>query len=272
MGIFGTLFLLLVTFLSLFVTTTSFVSDVDFSARVFQFLFLPVTIYLLTNSIGNLFRKKTPFDKNETWRKILVYYSFVISSSLVVVSFLASQTVPQMISAAVFSPIAIYFLSLVLPKPNPKNDATSVIQNAKKLVTPAQINSIASKLVDVNRRDFLKLIGAAGITAFVFSLFSRKTNVPFFGEVTNTDSGFLKDSGGAKIDPAEKSPTDGYNVSEIDDFSEVSYFGFINKAGQWFIMRQDTDKAFRYSRGDNNFSGNWQKRNELDYDYFNNVF
>lgn len=272
MGIFATFFLFLITILSLFVTTTSFISQVDSSARIFQFLFLPITLYLVVCTIANIFKKKNLIEINSNWKRIFIYYSFVISTSLVVISFLASRTIPEFISSLIFSPIAFYFLILVFPMPNPEARATSIIQNTKKLVTPAQINSLTSKLVDVDRRDFLKLIGTAGITAFVFSLFSRKSNVPFFGEVSNVDSGYIKDSIGTKIDPAEKSPTDGYNVSEIDDSSEISYFGFINKLGQWFIMRQDVDKAFRYSKGDKDFSKNWEKRDELDYDYFNNVF
>ena len=124
---------------------------------------------------------------------------------------------------------------------------------------------------DVDRRDFLKLIGTAGVLAFIFSLFSRR-GVPFFGSTTAIGTASLLDSSGQKINPAEKSPTDSYFISETDDSAPTAYFGFVNNHGQWYIMKEGVDGSFRYAKGETDFNGNWLKRDSLNYDYFNNVF
>jgi hypothetical protein len=117
----------------------------------------------------------------------------------------------------------------------------------------------------------LKIIGTAGATAFLYSLFNKNTPVPAFGPAPSPSTVTLKNTAGQDINPAEKSPTHGYYISEIDD-STIAFFGFVNPAGQWFIMRQDADNAYRYTRGDRDFSANWTNRASLTYDYFDNVF
>ena len=262
-------FLLLVTILALFVTISGAFIKVELTARIFQLLFFPVTLYLLLTSFNHFFGHEPAIDRREGLRRIVVYYCFVISSTLVIVSFLSSRTLPQYISAAIFSPLAIYFLFLVLPH---GTYAIEIANVAKGSAGGRNLKDLLpTQRLDVDRRDFLKLIGTAGVLAFVFSLFSKK-GVPFFGATTAIGTASLLDSTGQKINPAEKSPTDNFFITEIDDSAPTAYFGFINNHGQWYIMKEGANSDFRYSRGDSDFNGHWLRRDSLNYGYFNDVF
>ena len=117
------------------------------------------------------------------------------------------------------------------------------------------------EVADIDKRAFLKLIGATGISFFLFSLLGRRVEVPFFGRAVESGT-----------NPVEGQPTDGYKISEIDD-NTITYYGFTNKDGAWLIMREDTEaSSFRYVKGDLEFSGNWSNRENLKYDYFHEVF
>lgn len=110
-----------------------------------------------------------------------------------------------------------------------------------------------------------------GITTFIYGLFSRR-GVPFLANAPVVSTATLTDLSGNKINPAEKSITDNYTITEIDDATPEAYFGFINHQSQWYIMKEDAQGAFRYARGDSDFERNWTRRDDLNYDYFNNVF
>lgn len=121
---------------------------------------------------------------------------------------------------------------------------------------------------------FLKLIGTAGVGVFMMSVFTKKAQAAFFGSAPGPGTVAIKNIAGDKIDPAEKQPTDGYKIAQLDD-STPAYYGFTNKEGAWFIMREEATGAYRYAKGDNNFSTlGWPKRNtdELTYGYFNEIF
>src|SRR4029078_12030438 len=99
-----------------------------------------------------------------------------------------------------------------------------------------------------DKRAFLKLIGVAGVSVFLFSIFSKRGQIPFFGKMAGSDTVSLKDSKGKTIDPAQSQPLVCFQISEIDD-GVVAYYGFINKSGAWFIMREDTESSsFRYAK------------------------
>jgi hypothetical protein len=257
------IFLIFVTLLSLFVSISGLGSEADPVSRIFQILFLPVSGYLIYVLIRHIFSKAPVFDQKTGLARILVYYCFIITTAVVSVSFLSSVDLPQFLSALIFSPMAIYFLFLVLPQrkhalPFKKSEIESIIEPAPNL--------------DVNRRDFLKLIGSAGILAVIMGLFGRRGGIsPIMSSDTGLESITLKDTMGNAINPAENSPTDGYSISQIDD-SVPSYFGFINKDGGWFIMREDEDSAYRYTKGEKDFTPNWKNRVKLDYNYFDKVF
>lgn len=128
---------------------------------------------------------------------------------------------------------------------------------------------------DPHRRNFLKQIGGAGLGLLAYSLLNpKKVGAAFFGSVPGPGTVSLKDTADVKIDPAIKSPTDAYGISELDD-GDPAYYGFINKAGNWYILQEDEtigDFSYRYAKGDTNFSGAWTNRGGQTYQYFNQTF
>ena len=126
--------------------------------------------------------------------------------------------------------------------------------------------------IDVDRRLFLKLIGSAGFSVFMMSIFTSKAHASFFGSLPGSSAIQIKDSSGTKIDPSQEHATDGYEVSEIDDASAPAYYGFMNASGAWYITREASDGSYRYAKGSSSFSTNWTGRAALSYDYYNNVF
>jgi len=122
------------------------------------------------------------------------------------------------------------------------------------------------------RRKFIKMIGGTGVGLLIAALISpKKAEAAFFGSVPGPGTVAVKDSSNNKIDPAIKSPTDAYGITQIDD-SSPSYYGFVNKEGSWYITRETDDGAYRYSKGAIDFSSNWLNRDSLSYGYFDTTF
>ncbi len=206
-------------------------------------------------------------------KKIIAYYNFIIVGLLVISSFATIKDHVQLAISVLFFPLFAYFALLIIPKKSkaiilPKIDL--VPKEEKPLV--ATITSDTQDKFDSDRRTFLKLIGSAGLSVFFFALFTKKAEAAFFGSSPGPGTMALKDTSGNKIDPAEKQPTDGYKVSEIDDASYPAYYGFVNKSGAWFIQREDSAGAHRYTKGASDFATNWTNRASLTYDYFDNIF
>ena len=261
----ASILLFVATLLAIFISIKGISADVGLTGRVFQILFLPVTVYLASNSIRYIISGSSAFGAPSGWTKALRYYCLLVSLSVVTAGFLSAATPSEFIISIIFSSLVIYFLISVWPSMGFKFHLSGIPR--------VEVAAKGNEKVDVDRRDFLKLVGTAGVSIFLYNLFFRRDSTPLFGNSTpNTPTPLaLKNAQGQVINPAEKSPTEGYYISQIDD-SEISYFGFINKMGQWFIMRQDTDDSYRYSRGDKDAAGNWTQRSKLPYDYFDNVF
>lgn len=201
-------------------------------------------------------------------RKTLTYSSFIIAALVVVAAFVTATTYTQLAIAILLYPLLAYFAFKILPRKNWKAPEIT-IQLPEDTASPKTENV---DIRDIDKRAFLKMIGAAGISFFLYSIFIKRAGVPFFGSAQGPETVSLKDATDHKIDPAEKLPTDGYVISEIDD-SIIAYYGFTSKDGAWFIIREDSDNgSFRYVRGDINFSSGWTNREHLKYDYYNNVF
>lgn len=58
-----------------------------------------------------------------------------------------------------------------------------------------------------------------------------------------------------------------YKASDTDIGEENSYYGFINKQGNWFILR-NSGEAFRYTFGSTDYTKNWNTREQLGYGYY----
>lgn len=210
-------------------------------------------------------------------KRFLTYYSFIIVSLMVVVGFLSVNSLPQLASAIFFFPLFAYFAVRIFPR-----RTKAVNLPIKKLLVPAvsvegvkedkEITKLKKEGVDVDRRMFLKLIGSAGLSLFLFSVFTKRAEAAFFGSVPGPGTVSIKDASGNKINPSERQPTDGYKITDIDD-SSPAYYGFVNKDGAWFIQKEDTATgAYRYVKGTSSYSTNWTGRAGLSYDYFDNVF
>jgi hypothetical protein len=213
-------------------------------------------------------------------KKLLTYYSFILISLMMIVGFLSASSYPQLATSILFFPLFVYFAVKVFPhrtKAIHLPEEVVVIPNSTQPEEKEDKNTIKLKKegVDIDKRMFLKLIGSAGLSLFLFSLFTKKAEAAFFGSVPGPGTVSIKDSTGTKIDPAEKHPTDGYNVAEIDDAGLDTYLGFLNKSGAWFIIKEigaGNDTSYRYVKGASDFTDNWTNRALLSYDYYDNVF
>lgn len=140
--------------------------------------------------------------------------------------------------------------------------------------SPAEPGEVLDPSVsDGNRRLFLRLIGSSGLAVFFMAVMGKGTaQAAFFGSMPGPGTVSVKDSTGTTIDPAEKLPTDGYEITQIDDATSPSYYGFVHKTGAWYITREDSSGNYRYSKGASDFATSWTARAGLSYDYFDNVF
>lgn len=236
-------------------------------------------------------------------KKILIYYCFILSNTLVIMGFIGATNPAQLISAILFYPLGVYFLLLVIPRrqkaiplPIKKPPADiSLLSLTKEIYSPLtpstspspaiespleiihghnqpSIHTILDGDIDIDRRRFLKIIGSTSITIFMLSIFTKKAQAAFFGSVPGPGTVALKDPNtGLQITPAQDHPTDGFRIAQLDD-STPAYYGFTDKDGAWYIMREDTSGNYRYSQGGTDFSTNWTNRTSLSYDYFDVVF
>lgn len=214
--------------------------------------------------------------------KTLTYCSFMITSLVVVLVFVSATTYIQLAFAILlYFPLA-YFAFKVFPRKTrritrPKQSVMAEVHSSARSAEKAEVETIQPKsegwgIADIDKRAFLKLIGGAGLALFLFSIFNKKGESQFFGKAVGSGTVYINDTAGKKIDPAQNQPTDGYRISEVDD-NIITFYGFTNKDGAWFVMREDTDTgSFRYVKGDSSFSDNWTNREKLKYDYYNNIF
>jgi hypothetical protein len=195
---------------------------------------------------------------------------------MVVVAFLTATTYTQLGIAVFLYPLLAYFAFKLFISKARKVPVTTVQPPVKPVekvkVEKAKPQRESVGVVDIEKRAFLKLIGATGLSFFLFSIIGRRSEALLCGRAAGPETTALKDSAGHKINPAEHHPTDSYRISEIDDGS-TAFYGFTNKDGAWYIMKENPDSgSFRYIKGESNFPGNWTNRKDLNYDYFHNVF
>ena len=214
-------------------------------------------------------------------RKILlVYPSFILACLVVIWVFITATTYVQLSVAVLLYPLLTFFVYKVfkgdswrIGRNHPKKHAAVIkprVITEKKIAEAKEKNIVVA---DIDKRAFLKIVGASGAFFFLLSIFGRRAESLFLGQ------GFVqqnRDSIGNlpvnEPNTAKASPTEGYNISEIDD-DLISYYGFINKQGGWFIMKGDTNTgSFRYTKGGSDLPNNWKNRKNLKYDYLDKVF
>lgn len=71
---------------------------------------------------------------------------------------------------------------------------------------------------------------------------------------------------------------EGYKAADEADKvgdSTIRYHGFINRAGEWFIVRQTisgTTTDYRFVKGDSAYTTAWTIRESQTYNYFDVIF
>lgn len=221
----------------------------------------------------------------------LSLYSLVLIFLLSIVNIITAKSPLQIILALTLVPIALYFWLEILDKIHKfyirqKSQKPQVLkpidnQNPQVINQITTINNITNlnqssnpfDISDENRRLFLKLIGTTSIGIVMMSLINpKRSEAAFFGSVPGPGTVSLKNTSGVKINPAEKHPTDGYKISQVDDSTVPAYYGFINKEGAWYIMQEGSDGSYLYSADSSGFTTAWADKENLTYDYFDNVF
>jgi len=67
---------------------------------------------------------------------------------------------------------------------------------------------------------------------------------------------------------------DRYKPAQTDEVDATKYFGYLDKDGNWFIMRESetkTGKKYLYATGTGKFKDNFEKRASLDYQFIDEV-
>ncbi len=274
-------------------------------------LLLPIGVYfsiLFFSSLNNF----AVFRHNKKIRnsiKILKVYSFIVIVLMILASLAYSTNFLEAFMTVLYVPMLVWFCLDLLNKktifqfklkkmitilkvlrsmkPNKALDRSKNKSNKKGHTILERIPDYPpkidldkireeTKLVDVQdikKRQFLKVLGGGGVSLFLMLfVFKQNASAAFFGSGGGPGIVSLKDSNGTQIDPAEKQPTDGYNISEIDDSGTPSYYGFVHKNGNWYIAKEDATGGYRYTKGTSSFSTNWTNRAGLTYDYFDVVF
>lgn len=206
--------------------------------------------------------------------KAVIVYNLLITTALAGAAMYRFEGQARLILGLMFLPIVLYFIrrlrqqpTLAL-KPLPRKVAAPVALTGA--IEGEELSEV--EVSDINRRLFFKLIGTAGLTTFAFSLVTRRTHAAFFGSVPGPGTVAIKDSQGNMIDPAEKGPTDGYQIVDLDDVTMPSYYGFVNKDGAWYITRESANGSYRYTRGSSDYVTAWNTRTLLVYGRFDDIF
>jgi hypothetical protein len=218
-------------------------------------------------------------------RRLVILYNLILTLIIAIAAVLNAHHGHELLYALLFIPLVIYFAktifisfrshrlsTLAMIKTNqPSLAAGNPSSVVRSPIIDGEVLSDAD-VQDINRRMFLKLIGAAGLATFVFAIFSKSAHAAFFGSVPGPGTVAIKDSQGNQINPAEKQVTDGFEISQVDDSTIPAYYGFLNKDGAWYIAREGNGGEYRYFRGNGNFASSWDGRANLAYNYFDSVF
>lgn len=216
--------------------------------------------------------------------KTISYTGLIIVTLFVVMLFVTSKSYAQLYAAVLLYPVLTYVTLKVFPRVDqdeyiqptePTNNIAIKVPDKEKRDLKVMVPREKVEIVDIDKRTFLKLIGTAGVSFFLFSLLGRRAEDYIFNKTqglglstpqqSNEPSFGTSPQGGAL-------PSNEYKISEIDD-GLISFYGFVNKNGNWLIMREDTqENSFRYAKGETGFSKFWSDRTSLKYDYYHNLF
>lgn len=254
-------------------------------------LFLPLFLYFLL-----LFFKKTPiikhkFPKERYGRvtKILSIYGFFFSAILFLSLLGNIKSFIEFVFLLILAPFEIYFALIVIDKINKNslvehedgnsNKTESKSETKFEIKEPVALEEVKGEKVETpkevvrekDRRDFLKILASAGLGVALTGLINpQKAGAAFFGSVPGPGTISVKDTTGTRIDPAIKSPTDGYGIMNTDESSYPYYYGFVNKDGAWYIVKAASDGSFTYAKGASGY--NWSARAGQTYASYDSTF
>ena len=80
-----------------------------------------------------------------------------------------------------------------------------------------------------------------------------------------------KDSDGNSL----ASPVAGYVLSDKDDDASPNYYGYVDKEGNYYIMKETISPGadtYRFVKDSSGYTTAWTGRVGLSYDYFYNTF
>lgn len=203
------------------------------------------------------------------YKLLLTNFSFIIVSLAIIMVFITATSYAQLAVAIILYPLLVFFAYVVFLR----KFRTYTSRKQETVTQHLESRNPASNMgiADTDKRTFLKLIGGAGLFLFLFSLFNKRPEGLFFKNfpgslpTQNTTANQVGTN-------QNQLPLEGYVITEIDD-NIISFYGFTNSNGGWYIMRMATETGtFRYAKGDSDFPSNWKNRENLKYDYFHNEF
>jgi hypothetical protein len=207
-------------------------------------------------------------------RQITTIVALVILGLIEIFLFLTATSYIQLGIATLFYPVLVIAIFRLFPGKATKIAPAETPVQIRQTPIENPIKEVEEKVSDVNKRAFLNLVFSAGIAFFIYSIFNKRAELSFLGKAEGTGTVALQDTTGKKIDPAQDQPTDGYQISDIDDINtDFIYYGYTKLDGSWYIAKHDVENgAFRYIRGRSNFPDNWNNRSRLSYNYFHAAF
>lgn len=259
---------------SLVLVISLLIYSVEQSSLVSLLVLFPVFVYFLISvthispAVGKIFFQK----KTRPAELICGVYTLVFSNVVLIANMIHIRSVIQLILCLSILPVVIHlWLRLSKVWITFANRRTRVIKQETKVesVEPVIIEEVKEK----ERRVFLKMILGAGAGMLVASILNpKKASAAFFGSVPGPGVVGVKNAAGSAINPSEKSPTDGFGISNLDTGSYPAYFGFINKDGGWYVMKENPQNTFTYAKGASDYATNWSGRAGLTYDTFDVIF
>lgn len=152
-----------------------------------------------------------------------------------------------------------------------------------KITVPKPEVTVQAPEVTVNIPDRMKVEGMDELLAKEnYSVWNEVSNMkPVPVILTDSDGNAYKAISAAYASSAQSSTssgstaqaTDGFELSDVDDAGNPSYYGYLKDDGSWYIKRYDAAaNQFRYTKGASAYGTAWTNRVSQTYGYFNDIF
>ena len=79
--------------------------------------------------------------------------------------------------------------------------------------------------------------------------------------------------GGSSGIQAQLDTLDQYKIADGDEAGTTKYYGFLDKDGNWYILKNDTTaNSYRYTKGSGGYAAAWTARASKTYNYYDVIF